>query len=169
MSAAEAALRDEIARLAARLAAREEELAELRPEQGSGPIDKMSRAVLDQVAEAVVVCDTGGRIVRGSEHAYRMCGESLLLEPFEKMFPLSFASDRFPDVQSFLAQPLGGRRLRGVEASFPSPGGETCALLLSAGPMWDEEQRIVGAVITLTDVTGRKRTEDELREAKLAA
>lgn len=169
MSAAEAALRAEIARLAARLAAREEELAELKPERASGPIDKLSRAVLDQVAEAVVVVDPDGRIVRASEHAYRMCGESLLLEPFDRMFPLRFASARFPDVASFLAQPLSGRRLRGVEASFPAPGGETCELLLSAGPMWDDEQRIVGAVITLTDVTGRKRAEDELRQAKHAA
>lgn len=169
MSNAETALRSEIARLAARLAALQEELVELRPERGSGPIDKMSRAVLDQVAEAVVVVDAEGRIVRASEHAYRMCGESLLLEPFERMFPLTFASGRFPDVASFLAQPLAGRRLRGVEASFPSPGGEACELLLSAGPMWDDEQRVTGAVITLTDVTARKRAEDELREAKLAA
>jgi PAS domain S-box-containing protein len=169
VSAAEAALRAEIARLAARLAAREEELAELKPERASGPIDKLSRAVLDQVAEAVVVVDPDGRIVRASEHAYRMCGESLLLEPFDRMFPLRFASARFPDVASFLAQPLSGRRLRGVEASFPSPSGETCELILSAGPMWDDEQRIVGAVITLTDLTGRKRAEDELREAKHAA
>ena len=169
MSAPEAALRAEIARLAARLAALQEELAELRPERASGPIDKLSRAVLDQVAEAVVVVDPDGRIVRASEHAYRMCGESLLLEPFDRMFPLRFASARFPDVPSFLAQPLSGRRLRGVEASFPAPGGETCELILSAGPMGDDEQRIVGAVITLTDVTGRKRAEDELREAKHAA
>ncbi len=172
MSVPETALRAEIARLAARLAALQEELAALHPERGNRPLDPMSRAVLDQVAEAVVVCDAESRIVRASEHAYRMCGESLLLEPFERMFPLSFASHRFPDVASFLAQPLGGRRLRGVEASFPAPdggGGEACELLLSAGPLWDDEQRIAGAVITLTDVTARKRTEDELRRAKLAA
>jgi PAS domain S-box-containing protein len=169
VSAAEAALRSEIARLAARLAVLQEELVELRPERGSGPIDKMSRAVLDQVAEAVVVVDAEGRIVRASEHAYRMAGESLLLEPFDRMFPLTFAGGRFADVASFLAQPLAGRRLRGVEVSFPSPGGDTCELLLSAGPMWDDGQRILGAVITLTDVTGRKRAEDELRQAKLAA
>jgi len=168
----EAALRAELAALAARLAAAEEELAVLRDLEGGGPIDKLSRAVLEQVAEAVVVCDAAGRIVRASEHAYRLSGESLLLEPFAKMFPLTFAAGRFPDVASFLAQPLAGRRLRGVDATLARNRGdrdERCELILSAGPMWDGEKRVVGSVITLTDVTARKRAEDELRQAKLAA
>jgi light-regulated signal transduction histidine kinase (bacteriophytochrome) len=42
------------------------------------------------------------------------------------------------------------------------PDHERCSVLISASPLWDDNNDLLGCVITLTDITRRKRTEEAL-------
>jgi signal transduction histidine kinase/ActR/RegA family two-component response regulator len=128
----------------------------------------LARSILEHASEAMVVCDTQGRIVRASGEAHRLRGRNVLLEPFAGAFPLELADPGTPDVVGFLSKVLEGHRLRGVEAALVGPGGRL-DLMLSAGPLWAADRQIEGCVVTLTDITARRRVERELEQAWAAA
>ena len=50
--------------------------------------DKLARSILDQAAEAIVVCDETGRIVRANPIAQTLAGRNPMLRRFELVFPL---------------------------------------------------------------------------------
>lgn len=130
--------------------------------------ERLARSILEHAAEALVVCDPQGRIVRASGEAHRLRGRNVLLELFATAFPLELADPEVPDAETFLARALSGWRLRGTEAVLNGPGGRL-DLLLSAGPLWGTERQIEGCVVTLMDITARRRVERELEEAWEAA
>jgi PAS domain S-box-containing protein len=115
--------------------------------------EDLARSILEQAVDAIVVCDETGRIVRASRAAHELCGRNPVLQPFESVFPPLSP-----------APALRGETLRGIEVRLDHPGdGRKLDLLLSAGPLRDDHQRIVGCVATLTDITERKRAEENLR------
>jgi two-component system, chemotaxis family, CheB/CheR fusion protein len=126
----------------------------------------LARSILEHAAEATVVCDTTGKILRASREAHRLCGHNPLLEPFEQAFPLELASEDIPDTRAFLERALAGNRVRGLEASLSC--GQL-AVMLSAGPLWGPDQSIGGCVVTFTDITTRRNAERELKRAWAAA
>ena len=130
--------------------------------------ERLARSILEHAAEALVVCDPQGRIVRASGEAHRLRGRNVLLEPFGSAFPLELSDPETPDVEALLARALSGWRLRGIEAVLDGPGGRL-DLQLSAGPLWGTEREVEGCVVTLMDVTARRRIERELAEAWKAA
>ncbi len=122
---------------------------------------RLSRLVLEQATEAIVVCDEQGRVIRASQAAQQFCDGSPLLRPFAEAFPLrTDASDPF-----HLAPVLQGETLRNVDVALDRQG-QKLDLLLSAGPLLSGRQ-ILGCVVTLTDITERKRA-DEARRASEA-
>ena len=127
--------------------------------------EKLARSILDHATEAMVVCDIEGRIVHANREAHRLCGQNVLLERFESAFPLELAGE-IPGARSFVDLVLAGGRLRGVEASLE---GGRLALALSAGPLLGADQRIEGCVVTLTDITERRRAERELERSRAEA
>src|SRR5215813_946416 len=58
--------------------------------------EALARAILEQAAEALVVIDTIGRIIRASQEAHRLAGGNVLLHDFETVFPLQFAGVTLP-------------------------------------------------------------------------
>jgi two-component system CheB/CheR fusion protein len=130
--------------------------------------ERLARSILEHTAEALVVCDPQGRILRASGEAHRLCGRNILLEVFGSAFPLELSDPDTPDAETFLARALSGWRLRGVEAVLNGPGGRL-DLMLSAGPLWGTERQVEGCVVTLMDITARRRVEQELEQAWEAA
>ena len=53
--------------------------------------EALARAILEQAAEALVVIDTTGRIIRASQEAHQLAGRNVLLQDFATVFPLQFA------------------------------------------------------------------------------
>lgn len=144
------------------------DLAEQKRNEQLVADERLARSILEHAAEALVVCDPQGRILRASGEAHRLRGRNVLLEPFGSAFPLELSDPEIPDAEAFLARALAGWRLRGIEAAFDGPGGRL-DLLLSAGPLWGTERQVEGCVITLMDITTRRRIERELEEAWEAA
>jgi two-component system, chemotaxis family, CheB/CheR fusion protein len=126
--------------------------------------ERLARSILEHTAEALVVCEPQGRIIRASGEAHRLRGRNVLLEPFAAAFPLELTDPEIPDAEALLAKVHAGWRLRGIEAVLDGPGGRL-DLMLSAGPLWGTERQVEGCVINLTDITARRRVERELEQA----
>ncbi len=130
--------------------------------------ERLARSILEHTAEVLVVCDPQGQILRASGEAHRLRGRNILLESFGAAFPLELSDPEIPDAEALLARFLAGQRLRGIEVALDSPEGRL-DLMLSAGPLWGTERQVEGCVVTLTDITARRRVERELERAWAAA
>ncbi|MBA3549034.1 MAG: response regulator [Nannocystis sp.] len=123
----------------------------------------MARSVLEQVGDAVIVCDINGIVLRASRSAHALCGTNPLLKPFDEVFWLSPLSPESVDGELFdVGAAWRGETLRGWEVGFNRRGGERAELLLNAGPLVAAGGEMLGAVITLTDITALREAQDEL-------
>lgn len=130
--------------------------------------EAMARSILDQVADAVVVCDTHGVVLRASRAAHDLCGADPSLQPFERAFPLTRvglegAGGNQPDLRAAWE----GAPVRGLEVRLERPGRHA-VLLLRAGPLIAARGEVLGVVLTLTDITPLREAQDELRRRAAA-
>jgi signal transduction histidine kinase len=150
------------------------DLAEQKRQEEILASEALARAILEQAAEALVVTDTTGRIIRASQEAHQLAGCNVLLQNFETVFPLQFAG-AMPPVQGMtgndeppanvLRIALRGEVRQGIETTFVRPNGQTLQLLLSLGPLLNARGEIAGGIIALTDITARKQAEQALQQA----
>ncbi len=108
--------------------------------------------------------------LRASHEAHQICRNNLLLRQFDEVPRLeSFdrtggkngpaASKPFP-----ISSILQGKIFQGLEVSFhPPEGREPVEMLLNAGPLRGRQGEVMGAVVTLMDITERKRAEEALK------
>ena len=125
--------------------------------------EALSRAILDQAAEAIVVCDASGTIVRASREAFRLAGHECLGRKFAEAFPLEITG--VGRAETLVERALAGVSFHTVEAQVQRPhSSETSWLLVSAAPLHDARER--GCVITLVDDTERRRIRTDLRASE---
>ncbi|MCE5269486.1 MAG: PAS domain-containing protein [Planctomycetaceae bacterium] len=128
--------------------------------------------VLDQTQDAIVVCDRSGRVVRANRAADQLCGRDPLSQPFGVAFPLRGAlgpgrpCEAISEAELSLFPATSTATPRDVEACLVRQDGLRLDLLVSVAPMRDRERRLLGAVVTMTDITERKQAEESLRQAK---
>jgi PAS domain S-box-containing protein len=123
--------------------------------------EQLSRLILNQAGEAIVVIDQEGTILRRSESARSLAGASVMLDRFDRVFPLTISGIPLT-ASDIVLRTRSGETLRGVEASMAHRDGCTSALLVSAAPLLRDGKELIGCVITLTDITEMRRTRDEL-------
>ena len=119
----------------------------------------LARSIIEQAGEAIVVCDEDGKIIRASRLAQQLCGENPLLKPFNELFRLR-ATDSYSPF-SILA-PLHGECFENVEVVFKRNDDQIFNFLLNARPLINVQDRIIGGVVTLTDISERMRAEKEI-------
>ena len=136
------------------------DLREQRRQDRIGASERFARSILEQAADAIVVCDEAGRIVRASRAAERLCGRNPLRVPFQDAFPVRLGGE---GGASLAQAALGGVSLSGAPASMPLPGGGQAELLASSAPLQGEGETRLGFVITLVDITAQRH--DEARVA----
>ncbi len=134
------------------------DLTEQRSHARTLEAERQSTIILDQAAEAIVVCDRDGRIIRTSRVAQESCDGRTIGLAFEAVFSLRTRADE----PFWLAPILAGETLRGVSVTRQVRAKQS-AMILNAGPLFDGAE-IVGCVVTLTDVTDRKRADDALAQ-----
>jgi PAS domain S-box-containing protein len=144
-------------------------VADLRAQKRNEEIviaERLARSVLDQVVDAIIVCDASGQVIRASRTATDLCGRNPLLVSFDMAFPMTFDLTYVPDSDGRVAAyALRGDVFRTVPASLERDDGSNVHLLVSAVPLTGSADRIIGCVILMTDITELKRIEEALREA----
>jgi two-component system CheB/CheR fusion protein len=130
--------------------------------------ERLARSILEHATEAIVVCDPEERILRASLAARRLCACNPMGERFSACFSLRSPEPSGEPVVPFAAV-LAGRIVQGVEAALSLTSGEIRQLLLSAGPLSSSDDEIIGCVLTLTDITDRRRAELEVDRARREA
>jgi|GEM_PF-2912713 len=124
--------------------------------------EKLSRSILEQASEAIVVCDSEGKVIRASRAAQALCGENPLFKRFRDVFRLKFSFD----IGEFtVSGPLRGEFVSAREVVLDRDN-RSFHLLLNAGPLLSEEQEIVGCVVTLSDISQLKESEASLHRSE---
>ena len=126
--------------------------------------EKLTRSILEQAAEAIVVCDDSGKIIRSNEAARRLRNTDLLDRPFDLALPLVLSRQPGRDESELFSirAVLAGNDFHGVEACLEQDDNRDVNLFVSAGPLRNAQGDVIGAVVTLADITERKSAEAEL-------
>jgi PAS domain S-box-containing protein len=129
--------------------------------------EKFARSILEQATDAIIVCDVHGRISKASWAAERLLNNSLEGQLLANAVPLAVAEPaeaQRPDgnmcSDRILKRVLQRHVLQAVEAKICTPSLRDRHFLLSAGPLHDNLSNCVGSILTLTDITDRKRAEE---------
>ena len=136
--------------------------------------EKLARSILEQAVDVLVVCDQSGVIVQASQAAHELSGFNVLHRTFEEAFPLTFKDGTTLSCSADSDSPgtfsvptcLKGHTVQNLEAQLRRPDGKQFDLLLSAGPLRDSQQRVLGCLFTLNDISDRTLAEEALRQSE---
>ena len=128
--------------------------------------ERFARSVLEQSTEAVVVLSPDGYITHASGLAEELAEQPPIGCLFSEAFPLEAQSTQEAGTLArFSAESLNTllatKPFHGVEVRLRSERSAQSAFLLSAGPLVDDNKATVGSIVTLTDMTERKRAEEQ--------
>ncbi len=122
-------------------------------------------SLLGQLSDRVFACDADGRLLRFGDDEPRA---DAALHPLEWAGAFGMMhSDGTPmgPHEAPLLRALRGERVEDVEMLIDGPGGRA-ALRCSGGPVRSADGRLLGAVVTASDLTGRRETEELLRASE---
>jgi PAS domain S-box-containing protein len=133
--------------------------------------DPQFRRLLQVIPLAAYTCDAEGLITFFNERAAAAWGREPSLNDLADHFCGSFkmfSSDGSPMPHDECWMALALRKNQGFneqEVVVERPDGSRCVVLAHANPIYDEADRLIGAVNILVDITDRKRAEEAEREA----
>jgi PAS domain S-box-containing protein len=149
---------------------------DLRAQKRSGEIvaaERLARSVLDQAAEAIIVCDEQGRVIRASRAASDLCGRNPLLRTFDEVFTLDFSAAQGAGAGPHNVRPgrlaaevLNGKVLWAAPANLRRPDGSQADVLVSATALRGAEDKTIGCVVNLVEITDLSRAQQALAESE---
>ncbi|WPL12708.1 MULTISPECIES: sensor domain-containing protein [Thiorhodovibrio] len=119
--------------------------------------ERLARSILDQAAEAIVVCDRTTRILRANALARQLSASSPLGKLFTDALPLQLPSGTAFDLQQYITH----RDCHPFEAEL-TLAGERMSLLVGLGPWLGSDGEMLGSIVTLTDINERKAAEEKI-------
>jgi PAS domain S-box-containing protein len=124
--------------------------------------EKLSRTIMENSPNGIAVCDTKGRVIRSSKALNLLCSESVLMKPFDQLFRIEIPMKDQPPALFSSSDVLTGKPLQGTEARLYCTGHGIYDISLSAVPLLDDHQHVLGCLITILDITERKHTEEKI-------
>ena len=127
--------------------------------------EQFARSILEQATDAILVCNRSGRVTHASWAAERLLGQPVVGQFAREALPLHFGTaDAGAPAPSAATQKvwrdiLAGERIRSAEAWIDG-GRPRQHFLVSAGPLSDRAGEHIGCILTLTDISQRKRAEE---------
>jgi PAS domain S-box-containing protein len=127
--------------------------------------EQFARSILEQATDAVLVCNRSGRITHASWAAERLIGQPVIGQLASQALrlhvdPPDTGSGQAMSIEAPWPDILAGKRIRGLEAWIGGVGRPRQDFLLSAGPLHDRGRQQIGCILTLTEITERKRAEE---------
>ncbi|MBI5446260.1 MAG: response regulator [Deltaproteobacteria bacterium] len=123
---------------------------------------RLASAILEQQAEATVICGPDGRVLRASRVTEQLCGRDPVGEVLESVLPLELADgSRF-----WMGNLRRGEPLQGAHVRLRREGAPALDLLLSATVLTGTNDVSLGWVLSLVDITERRRADEELRHSR---
>jgi two-component sensor histidine kinase/PAS domain-containing protein len=129
--------------------------------------ERFARSILEQATNAIIVLGADGHITHASAIAQDLAEQSPLGRTFSQAYPLAQTEAGLTVrlAEKNLDRLLATEAFGGVEVKLQHLAART--FLLSAGPLVDEKKSSVGSIVTLTEITERKRAEEQ--QATIAA
>jgi len=126
-------------------------------------------AILNQLAEGVIVADASGRLTFVNEAAARIHGVARLdIEPDQYSDTYHLFTENgepYPPHELPLARAVRGEAVHDERWRVRRPDGTEVLAVGSARPVFDDAGRQMGAVLTIRDETARDVAEREVRES----
>ncbi len=133
--------------------------------------ERLSRSIIDQSTDVIIVCDARGKIIRVSRVVFDLVGRNCLNERFDDVFRIHIdkckekLSNNPPEFESFtIDHVIKGETFHFCEVSVEKSGNSATPSLLSATPLLDGSEQVVGCIVNLTDISRRKQIEQQLRQ-----
>ena len=127
-------------------------------------------AILNQLAEGVIVADANGRLTFVNDAAARLHGVAQLdIEPdeYSDAYHLFTASgEPYPPFDLPLARAVRGQAVQDERWRIRRADGTEVLAVGGARPVFDEAGQQMGAVLTMRDETARNLAEQEVRESE---
>lgn len=147
-------------------------LRHIQARQEAEERSRESKAILDSIADGVWVYDPRGNITHMNSAARRLTGygEDYLVQAISNgktsVRVLSGEGDPLPPEAFPVARALKGETVRSFVLGIESPNGELLWLSSSAAPVHDAHGRMLGVVVTSTDITALRRANEQLESRR---
>ena len=136
------------------------DLQELKRQEALLVEERLSRNIINQSADAIIVCNEKGVIIRASRMAFDLLGRNCLREHFDNAYSIylvketeGFLQDRSVGSVFSIQEVIEGRDFHSCDVLLDRAGAVNKQMLLSAGPLLDESGGCIGGIVNLTDIT----------------
>ncbi len=121
------------------------------------------RSAMEAAADPIVVYDKEGRVIYFNPAFSRVFKWSLSERINRKMDDF-VPEANWPETQKMIDMVIAGKFFSGVETARYDKFGNTIPVSISGSTYKDKKNRVMGSVISLQDITERKKAEEALKQ-----
>jgi PAS domain S-box-containing protein len=126
----------------------------------------ITRQILDQACEGIIVCDCARRYRvwnRYMEAMSGVCAQEVLGKTPEEAFPHLDS----PELRGYIARALAGETFTVPDKEYISEGtGQPVWVTCKYTPLYDETGKVTGLLCTVSDISERRKSEESLRRSE---